>query len=384
MMRDLKRNLLLAFVPVPTHVEAAPAPHPPGQNKACPLLSPQQVHRAIARIEDHFAQHAAKIGGHAPWLTPEFTGTVRSMMRTMKLVGDTWDKRPHKLYACYDLLSESHTLLHIICGKKFVIWGWTENEIQAQQWVLLYILSSARDHNILHRAARHCAVKKLFLDPTRATDWVLSNATPEATSLVIRVPTAYQKLKWKSQELLDELKGRVIVTFAGHPLARWGRLMGRAMGVIVREVGRCTHTLSVPTMRGTRDMLASLVRQTPRWEHSSHGEVDMDDQYLSIQRTQVKQALEWCLSRLRNARHGHGIFEFSLSRLHKNLDRLGHAADDSFDIVDENDVRSFLHWDLDYNTRLVLGPLTLEQSEIGVAIGGFLSSWEAEMWSMWK
>ena len=48
--------------------------------------------------------------------------------------------------------------------------------------------------------------------------------------------------------------------FAGHPLARWGRLMGRAMHVIVRELGRCTHTLSMPTMRGTRDMLASLVR----------------------------------------------------------------------------------------------------------------------------
>ena len=99
MMRDHKRKLLLAFVPVPTHVAACPAPHSPGQNKVCPLLSPQQVHRAIARIQDHCAQHAAKIGGIAPWLMPEFTGTVRSMMRTTRLGGDTWDKRPHKLYA---------------------------------------------------------------------------------------------------------------------------------------------------------------------------------------------------------------------------------------------------------------------------------------------
>ena len=135
----------------------------------------------------------------------------------------------------------------------------------------------------------------------------------------------------------------MIVTFAGHPLAGWGRLMGRAMGFILREVGRCTHTLAMPTMRGARDMLASLVRQTPHWEHSSHGTVDMDDQCWSIQRTQVKQAFRWCLSRLRNARHGHGIFEFALSRLHKNLDRLGQTEDDSFDIVDENDLRSCLH-----------------------------------------
>ena len=97
---------------------------------------------------------------------PEFTSTIRSMMRTTGLVGDTWDKRPHKLYACGDLLSESHTLAHIICGKKFVIWGWASNEIEAQQWVLQYILSSARDQNILRRSARQCAVKKLFLDPT--------------------------------------------------------------------------------------------------------------------------------------------------------------------------------------------------------------------------
>ena len=117
------------------------------------------------------------------------------MMRTTKLVGDTWDKRARKLYACCDLVSESHTLAHIIYGKKFVIWGSAEKQVQAQQWVLLYILSSSRDHSILHRAARHCAVKTPFLDPTRATDWVLSNVTPEATSLVSRVPTAYQKPK---------------------------------------------------------------------------------------------------------------------------------------------------------------------------------------------
>ena len=89
----------------------------------------------------------------------EFTDTIRSMTRTTGVVGDTWDNRPHKLYVCCDLVSQSHTLAHIICRKRFVIWGWASNEIEAQQLVLLYILSSARDQNILHRAALHCAVK---------------------------------------------------------------------------------------------------------------------------------------------------------------------------------------------------------------------------------
>ena len=39
--------------------------------------------------------------------------------------------------------------------------------------------------------------------------------------------------------------------------------MACAIGVLVRVVGRCMHTLSMPTMRGVRDMLASLMRQQP-------------------------------------------------------------------------------------------------------------------------
>ena len=42
MMRDLKRKLLLAFFPVPTHATAAPAPRSPAPNKAYPLLSPHK------------------------------------------------------------------------------------------------------------------------------------------------------------------------------------------------------------------------------------------------------------------------------------------------------------------------------------------------------
>ena len=84
----------------------------------------------------------------------------------------------------------------------------------------------------------------------------------------MRPPTAYHKFKWKSRELLNEMKLRVIVTFAGHPLAKWGRMIGRALGLIVRAVSACTRTLSMPTMRGVRDILASLVRLQPNW-HSA-------------------------------------------------------------------------------------------------------------------
>ena len=119
----------------------------------------------------------------------------------------------------------------------------------------------------------------------------------------------------ETQEPLAELKLRIIVTFAGHALSKWSRLMSRALGVIVREVSQCTYTLCMPTMRGTRDMMSTLVTLRPQWEHSSHAEIDMNDQYWAISRSDVKAAFEWGLSRLRNKRHGHGIFEFSLSKM---------------------------------------------------------------------
>ena len=174
---------------------------------------------------------------------------------------------------------------------------------------------------------------------------VQANKRPTAqyNTHTMRPPTAYHKFKWKSRELWNEMKLRIIVTFAGHPLARWGHMIGRALGLIVRVISACTRTLSMPTMRGVRDIPASLVRLQPNWHSSTHAEIDMDDQYWAISRAQVKQAFEWGLSRLRNARHGHGPFDFSISALHKHLDRIGHATDHTFHIITESEVRSFLH-----------------------------------------
>ena len=277
----------------------------------------------------------------------------------------------------------------IMCGEKFVILGWGSSPIAAQQWTLLHILHTARTHGILHRAARHRCLPHVLLEADTATERVNKNYTHSTRARhtptrLPRVPTAYGKLKWKTQELLAELKVRIIVTFAGHPHSKCGRLMSRALGVIVREVSQCTYTLCMPTMHGTRDMMSSLIRLRPQWEHSSHAEIDMYDQYWAISRRDVKAAFEWGLSRLRNKRHGHGIFEFSLSKLHRHLNRLGHALDETFDIVDETDVCTYLHWDLDHNTLLTICPMILTQSPVGVAIGGFLSSWEAELWCMWR
>ena len=354
-------------------------------------MSVADIDQVIHEILQHCDREAKTLSSRAPWLRHECQDTIRHIMKHLELVGDTWDKKVHRVYACcarlQDLLIQ--TISMIICGDKCVIHGWGSSPIVAQQWTLLHILHTARTQGILHRAARQRCLPHVLLEADTATERVNKNYTHSTRARhtptrLPRVPTAYGKLKWKTQELLAELKVRIIVTFAGHPLSKCGRLMSRALGVIVREVSQCTYTLCMPTMRGTRDMMSSLIRLRPQWEHSSHAEIDMYDQYWAISRRDVKAAFEWGLSRLRNKRHGHGIFEFSLSKLHRHLNRLGHALDETFDIVDETDVCTYLHWDLDHNTLLTICPMILTQSPVGVAIGGFLSSWEAELWCMWR
>ena len=44
----------------------------------------------------------------------------------------------------------------------------------------------------------------------------------------------------------------------------------------------------------------------------------------------------------------------------------------------------YLDWDLNHNTLVVMHQLILRQGGKGIAIGGYLSSWAAELWCLWK
>ena len=160
---------MTALLPVPQQAAHTSLLYPtPNTQAYTPLLQVSKINEVIQHITDLCDTEDAKTTQQKPWLTHEFAGAFSRAMKALGLVGDTWDKRLHKMYICCDLLCEQHTVNDLICGKKFTIRGRGDSTALAHQWVFLHILHTAREHNILHQAARHRALKREFRNPQTA------------------------------------------------------------------------------------------------------------------------------------------------------------------------------------------------------------------------
>ena len=90
------------------------------------------------------------------------------------------------------------------------------------------------------------------------------------------------------------------------------------------------------------------------------------------------------LKKLKSSRNGASSSWFSVSKVFKRLDRLGTSTSTYVRQVKEEEVDRYLDWDLNHNTLVVMHQLILRQGGKGMAIGGYLSSWAAELWCLWK
>ena len=205
LMPQVRRQLLQALLPVPMPTGCTPLTHPdPDPPSPLPLMSVADVDHVIHEILQHCDREAH---ARAPWLRHEHMDTIQHIMKHLELVGDTWDKKLHRMHACCTRLQDQQTISMIICGEKFVIQGWGSSPNAGQQWTLLHILHTARTQGILHRAARHMCLPHVLLNADTTTEWVRHNYTHptharHTPTRLPRVPTAYGKLKWKTQELL--------------------------------------------------------------------------------------------------------------------------------------------------------------------------------------
>ena len=75
------------------------------------------------------------------------------------------------------------------------------------------------------------------------------------------------------------------------------------------------------------------------------------------------------------------VFDFESVQ---KLDKLGTSTSSDFRQVKWEEVERYLDWDLNHNTLVVMHQLILRQCGKGIAIGGYLSSWAAELWCLWK
>ena len=76
-----------------------------------------------------------------------------------------------------------------------------------------------------------------------------------------KAPCVFELLKWKADEfVVDGLRWRDIVSFAGHPLQAWSRVMSRCLQMLVSFLIDQGIGLGFAKMQGVRDQLHAAAR----------------------------------------------------------------------------------------------------------------------------
>ena len=189
-----------------------------------------------------------------------------------------------------------------------------------------------------------------------------------------KAPCVFELIKWKANEfVIDGLKWRGIVSFSGHPLQTWSRVMSRCLQTLLNCLIDHGFGLGFAKMQGVRDQLHAAARLGASSGASEFLEEDMSDMFREIRASEVKSALEWALSRVRSALRTKDL-HFSVSRESNHLDRIGKATAPGFVLVDEQCVTRFVKLDLDDNVLFTAAAVVLAQGATGVPIGGFISA----------
>ena len=195
-----------------------------------------------------------------------------------------------------------------------------------------------------------------------------------------KAPCVVKLIKWKADEfVIDGLKWRDIVSFSGHPLQAWSRVMSRCLQMLVNHLIDHGVGLGFAKMQGVRDQLHAAARLGVSSSASEFLDEDMSDMCWEILASEVQSAPERALPHVRFA-HRTKELHLSVSRESNRLDRIGKATAPGFVVVDEHCVTRFVKFNLDDNVLFTAGVVLLAQGGTGVPFGGFRHrSWSFSM-----
>ena len=254
-----------------------------------------------------------------PWLSYETVDHASDLMYRYCMRGRGWDKALFKPNGLCRTLAEIHWTDSIIFGNRFAAWGWSDTPAVARALVVEEIVRRARAKGVLADAERLTKLPKPlreeaslhewideFLQQSETDDWC-SNSQGCAPTIepkyppFPKAPGGFELMKWKSNEFVAYgLKWRDIVSFAGHPLQAWSRVVSRCLQMLVNHLIDRGTGLGFAKMQGVRDEIHAAVRMGRKPQSLSLKEEDMTDMFWEIPSTEVKSALSWatnpCLS----------------------------------------------------------------------------------------
>ena len=189
---------------------------------------------------------------------------------------------------------------------------------------------------LLHQHARTCGVHKQWRESKHSA-----------------APHSFILPENKMREWQGEWEQRVLFSHYRHPMRYWGRLVGRALTLLLKE-GKC---FLPSTAILTTTCVTWFVRRWNSWfsQQSAHPpvelfELDVAEMFPSLDRSAVITALEKFHQLVLDARGKRGQqYFFAINRVDRKLYRVGTGYTKYFTNITFRDVLDFVRYDVLYN-----------------------------------
>ena len=169
----------------------------------------------------------------------------------------------------------------VCCSRQFDIGGVADSVWECKGLALHLILDCAQHHGILQDAVDINALSKRLLSPGQRQEIIMQkilpphlrqcadeSPSPSASSsssswVNMAPPMIFALPKWRSNEAKNEFSRRNVISFAGHPIRTYARIISRCLSILMNEMHKLFPFVSMPSMLGVRDMFFSLLDREP-------------------------------------------------------------------------------------------------------------------------
>ena len=114
-------------------------------------------------------------------------------------------------------------------------------------------------------------------------------------------PSFFNRLEWKSQYCHPDtplLKWRDVTSFFRHSFRGRGRLVGRALQLVVLEIAGRVFSFGVQNMLGVGDQIMAATRLVGHEGEMQCLEQDIEEIYWGVPKDEMPQSLKWALALL--------------------------------------------------------------------------------------
>ena len=273
-----------------------------------------------------------------------------------------------------------------MCGKLY----WTKTIIAFKDEVQFEELSIEKDHY----TANEVALQKLAAaaqEKSLAEYWreTAASGPPSAYCLPKNKMTEEQGGAWKA---------RIIFSHFAHPIKARGKIIGRALSLLLKTATAHMHCFEMVDIRDVKQYAEQV--QTSLYNIRQSGEepqgigpggfrlweLDVVEMFPRLDRQQVLEALKAIhklVSEARKLRGKNPQCSFALHHYDRRRDRMGQGSARHFTNLKFDDILAYVEYELYSNDVFVAGTRVLRQRR-GVAIGGTCSAQLACLYCMYQ